>query len=495
MIVHRHDRSIWAKIRLSVWVVITVGALLGRAEVRLKASEGPVKAAGNESADHAQEKANATTQPIAKGSGLARDAHVSEPLHLGGELDAHADVVPSPTNHLDIVPQDRPWEQLGGSNMLPASVSNIEKSRMAWFQTQLETARQHRRDKKLQDADLVLTTVLESDSPAEFKRSALYELALVAQEMNQLGRAQQILAQYLSVFPKDPAAPEIYLRQGLIYRQMGARQAAVTKFYAVMTTSLSLKLDRMDYYRRLVLQAKTEIADTYYMEGEFEQASQFFERLLRETSKDLNRSQILVKLIRSLSQQGRHSDVLTHADSFLKSYPEAAEFPEVRYLLAASLKKMDRNRDAMQQVLLLLDDQGPGTVKHGASWFYWRQRSGNDIANQMYREADYLNALQIYLSLVQLDGSPSWQFPVLYQIGLVYERLDQPQKASETYKRIQDGSKDLKPETLSPGLKAVVEMAQWRRDRIQWERTTGESTQDLKKLTSGGKGGGISSVR
>lgn len=354
---------------------------------------------------------------------------------------------------------------------------------MTWFQTQLEMARQHRREKRLPEADQVLITVLESDSPSEFKRSAMYELALTAQEMNQLSRAQQILAQYLSAFPKDPAVPEVLLRQGLIYRQMGARQTAITKFYSVMTSSLSLRLDRMDYYRRLVLQAKTEIADTYYLDGDYEQAAQFFERLLKETSRELNRAQITVKLIRALSQQGRHADVASHSTTFLGAYPEAVEFPEVRYLLAASYKKMERNRESMQQVLLLLDDRGVGPAKHPQNWFYWRQKAGNDIANQMYRESDYMNALQIYLSLADLDASPAWQFPVWYQVGLVYEKMDQPQKALETYVRIETKVKEMKLESMAPGLKAVVEMAQWRKDHIKWEREATGAAADLKKMT------------
>src|SRR5208337_2458386 len=107
-----------------------------------------------------------------------------------------------------------------------------------------------------------------------------FELALVAQDANQLSRAEQIFAQYLQAYPDDPSAPEVLLRQGLIYRQMGVNTLAVSKFYAVMSTALKLKLDRMDYYKKLVLQAQIEIADTYYQEGKYEEAADFFRRLL-----------------------------------------------------------------------------------------------------------------------------------------------------------------------------------------------------------------------
>ena len=67
-------------------------------------------------------------------------------------------------------------------------------------------------------------------------------------------RAQQIFAQYIQTYPDDPSLPEVLLRQGQIYRQMGVNNLAISKFYAVMSTSLKLKLDNMEYYRKIVLQ-------------------------------------------------------------------------------------------------------------------------------------------------------------------------------------------------------------------------------------------------
>jgi tetratricopeptide (TPR) repeat protein len=128
---------------------------------------------------------------------------------------------------------------------------------------------------------------------------------------------------------------------------------------------------------------------------------------------------------------------------------------------------MGRNADAMQQVLLLLQSQQENVSKDPETWAYWQRRAGNEIANQLYKEADYLNALQIYLSLVQLDQSPVWQVPVLYQVGMVYEQLQQWQKATDTYARILDRQKQL-GQNNNPTLALLLEMAQWRKDYIAW---------------------------
>ena len=81
------------------------------------------------------------------------------------------------------------------------------------------------------------------------------------------------------------------MRQGLIYRQMGVNNLAISKFYAVMSTALKLKLENMDYYKKLVLQAQIEIADTYYQEGKYDEAAEFFSRLLKTGNPDLDQIQ------------------------------------------------------------------------------------------------------------------------------------------------------------------------------------------------------------
>ena len=57
---------------------------------------------------------------------------------------------------------------------------------------------------------------------------------------------------------------------------MGVPELALSKFYAVMSTCLNLKLDEMEYYQKLVLRAKAEIAETYYLQGKFEEATDYF---------------------------------------------------------------------------------------------------------------------------------------------------------------------------------------------------------------------------
>jgi tetratricopeptide (TPR) repeat protein len=336
------------------------------------------------------------------------------------------------------------------------------------FQVQLDLARKQRYEKSTPLATRILIALLETNAPAELKRQALFELALVSQDDNQLLKAQQIFAQYLSRYPEDASTPEVLLRQGLLYRQMGVTTLAISKFYAVMSTALKLKLDNMDYYKKLVLQAQVEIADTFYLEGKYIEAADFFGRLLKTDALGLNKPQIQFKLIRSLSCLTNHTETISKAQVFLELYPNSSDVPEVRFLLASTLKQVGRNQDSMRQVLLLLQSQEENVRKNPETWIYWQQRAGNEIANQLYKEGDYLNALEIYLNLADLNKSPVWQLPVWYQTALVYEQLQQWQKATDMYIRILDRQKELTDADTSPSLLSLFDMAKWRKDYIAW---------------------------
>jgi tetratricopeptide (TPR) repeat protein len=349
-----------------------------------------------------------------------------------------------------------------------AVVSNKPPDHSREFQIQLDLARQQRRDKNPSLAVAILVTLMQTNASAELKRPALFELALAAQDDNQLLKAQQVFSQYLHNYPEDPSVPEVLLRQGLLYRQMGVTTLAISKFYAVMSTALKLKLNNIDYYKKLVLQAQVEIADTYYLEGKYLEASDFFGRLLRTEAPELNKTQVQFKLIRSLASLTNEAETVAKSRVFLDLYPDCVEVPEVRFLLASSLKKLGRNQESMKQVLLLLQSQQDNVRKNPETWIYWQRRAGNEIANQLYKEGDYLNALEIYLSLAELDKSATWQMPVWYQTALIYEQLQQWPKAKETYTRIINRQKELTAADTSPSLASLLEMAKWRKDYIEW---------------------------
>jgi tetratricopeptide (TPR) repeat protein len=353
------------------------------------------------------------------------------------------------------------------TNGLPQKGMSQEELEMHRIQ-RMEMARYLRTTRKNREAEALLTALLNDKSTELMQQSALLELAALARDDNDLMRAQQVYAQFLAKWPYDLRVPEIFLRQGLLFRQMGMYNLAFTKFYGVMTSALVMKNDQIDYYVNLVLQAQIEIAETQYELGKYADASEFFSRLLRQRNSSINISQIMYKLARCDIAQSKYAETVSEARDFLARFPDAVEQPEIRFYLALALKELGRNNESLQQVLLLLQEQRTRTRDNPAMWTYWQQRAGNLIANQLYQEGDYTKALEIYLNLSQLDPALRWQMPVSYQIGMTYERLWQPQKAAETYTGILAQEKELGTNDM-PNLKTVLDMARWRLQFIEWQ--------------------------
>jgi tetratricopeptide (TPR) repeat protein len=366
------------------------------------------------------------------------------------------------------------------TNSIVANVTtNAAPSIDEKLRAKLDLVRTLRFQKSYELAEKQAGDLTSEENPPEIRRLAMLELAYVAQDSGALSKAQLVLGEYVRRHPKDPSLPEVCLRQGLIYRQMGAHQQALAKFYQVMNHALSLKLDRFDYYQALVAKAQTEIAETFFLQGKYAESVEYFTRLLKLEAKSLDRATCHFKLVRSLAAMQAHDRLVGQAQSFVQLYPDNSDVAEARFLLADSLKKLGRNREAMQQVMFLLESQQKQSGNHPELWAYWQQRTGNEIANELYKEGDYLSALEIYMGLAKVNTAATWQLPVWYQIGLVYERLKQPVKATEMYDAILKRQAEVRTDAPSQAMLALLDMAQWRRNHIQWSDRANEAVEKL----------------
>jgi tetratricopeptide (TPR) repeat protein len=309
-------------------------------------------------------------------------------------------------------------------------------------------------------------------------------MAQVVQMENDLPRAQSMLEQYLQHWVGDARTPEIFLHQGRIFRQMGLHTYALSKFYAVSTTALSLKNDQLAYYKKLVLTAQLEIAETEFVQGHYKGAAEFYSRMLDQNAPGLDRAQVQFRLVRALSGLHQNAETVKQAKDFLERYKDSLDEPEARYHLAQALKGQNRNADALQQVMFFLQEQREKTKDRPEVWAYWQQRVGNEIGNQLYQDGDYIRALEVYLALSKLDGAPAWQLPVRYQVGITYEKLLQPKLATVAYRAITNAAPQLGT-NLTPGLKSVVDMAQWRLDFLQWHERAEEFTRPVDQPPAG----------
>ncbi len=353
-----------------------------------------------------------------------------------------------------------------------------EEERYSEWSERIIMARKQRETGAFDLALSNLQIVLDANIPDEIKKTALLEMAFTHQKAENYPDALKSYGIFLKRYQEDADIPEVLLRQGVLYREIGAPQLALAKFHSVMTVALNLNMDQFDYYRGVVVMAQTQIAETYYQQGKLKEAAEKYAILLRTEASLPNRDLIHYMLVLCLAGEQNHTELISQAQDFLAHQPDAKEAPHVRYLLATSLKETGRNAESLSQVLKLLKSE---SVQDSPDWKVWQQRTGNEIANQLYQEGDYVRALNVYLNLAELDATPGWQFPVYYQVGLIYERLDQPAMAIETYQKIIDREQELDVDS-GPGTRATVEMSRWRRDFIGWKLEAEKSKIHLQQI-------------
>ena len=363
-------------------------------------------------------------------------------------------------------------QESNGPALLPeisqADTNAVITQKMERLKQALSAARFAASTHDYPEAEKNFLLLLAEDVPDELQKTALFELGVAVQAENDLPRAESIFTQYSQRWTGDVRLPEISLHQGQVFRSMGMNQMALAKFYGVMTTALSMKTEEMPYYKRLVLQAQVEIAETHYLIGKYAEAAEYYGRLLEQGAPELDLAEIQFRLVRSLVALNRHAEAATQAQDFLLRHADSPEEPEMRYYLAQALKGENRNSEALEQVMIFLKEERAKTQDHPEMWTYWQQRVGNEIGNQLYQEGDYVKALEVYQTLAKLDESPAWQMPVNYQVGITYEKLLQPENAMAAYRTITNAAPSLGT-NASPGLRTVADMAQWRLDFLQFQ--------------------------
>ena len=268
--------------------------------------------------------------------------------------------------------------------------------------------------------------------------------------------------------------------------------------------------------------AMYEIAETFMDSEDYDNSIKFFDRLRRlEDLEDTDRA--VVRFKQGLAHYRRASENLRKQESVdrlppeqrsqqelgfdqtpradfakvkevLRGYgtlfPQSPYVPESHYLLALTYEQLNQDEESISELLLLLKeaDFNPDLIadleqgnavrdrdmaaisKMKAIWAFWKKKTGNYLANKFFEEAEFFNAYRIYSALRDIDPSPSWQIPVLYQIALCQEKLGNYVQAMETYSAIEEFvNSDGAREGLanSKYLEFVFGMAKWRREQLE----------------------------
>lgn len=323
-----------------------------------------------------------------------------------------------------------------------------------------------------QAAEISFRHVFEDPAmPAQAQQTALLSLARMYRKSGDPTKAAAIYEKFIKEFPSDERLPDAYLELGRTLRSMGANKLALNRFYSVINSTLKLSATGFEHYQSLARTAEYEIAETYYENGDFAKAGSYFSRLqlLNLSSADRARASFMAAHSQILAEDLETGCKSLHV--YLETWPDDEHVPEARYLLASTLRRMKRPQEALTAVLDLLKEEKTKVGKDTQVWIYWQRRTGNLLANDFFQNGDTLSALTIYQGMIALSSEPDWQLPILYQVGLCYERLLNFEGASAAYRKIVDTAHAVKGDP-KPEIADLAQMASWRLNHVEWLQST-----------------------
>ncbi len=179
-------------------------------------------------------------------------------------------------------------------------------------------------------------------------------------------------------------------------------------------------------------QAKFWVCESLYQRGLYQQAHRHIQELLPEVEPHrwtwiatlhLRRAQCSVQL-------KKWQQALQEAEEALRRFPQFPQKYELHYVRGRALlalARFDHAREAFTRVV-----HSPGARgSQRAAMAQWM------IGESYFHQRHYREALRHYLRVeVLFPNHPSWQTAALLQAGKCYEKLGQPDKASELYLRI-----------------------------------------------------------
>jgi len=309
--------------------------------------------------------------------------------------------------------------------------------------------------------------------PRDQKKVVLIGYARTLRKKGDLTKAVAVYERLVKDFQLDAEAPDIYLELGRAQRALGAYKTAITRFYNVLNSTIKLPEDGAARYRQLAKTAQFEIAETYFMEGNYTEASRFYARLRLLDLAQVDRAKAHFKAAFSLQLAGDNKGAIALYRSFLEQNPDDDNVPEAHYQLATCLTALGRPQEAFMETLDLLRAEKAKTAKDPKVWAYWQRRTGNQIANEFYERGNFRNALNIYDTLQSLSQDPAWSLPIAYQIALCYERLGITDKAIGNYKSIITSSAAVKADDpRREDYADLSRMSEWRLKQIDWVHNT-----------------------
>lgn len=339
----------------------------------------------------------------------------------------------------------------------------------------LEKARYYAKEESFELAERAYVELIEQTGTQEELEQALLELSEVYYESGQYVKGIEVLNMAFQRFGHLGLDAEKIYRLGEFYQAAGLYEKAVDIFYEVINTVVISGSEELDEYLPVARMAQFQIARTNYENGDFRKAYEAFDRIdVLDLSRE-NREVVLYYEIVSALKAGETERGGELIDEFFTEFPESEYSRELSYLRAEVLMMQGRPDEATDHLVKILDSFDSEDIGGSEERVFWKQQAGNRLANRFYAEGDYAVALRIYQGMLGLGDSPNWRLPIVYQMGLCFEKLGFFDRARESYTYLLEDLEQLSEKDWNRSLRHLEESVKWRSEVLQW-RESAEAT-------------------
>lgn len=404
-----------------------------------------------------------------------------DPEHFSKKVNQHREKISLTTqgHPSDIKPEKEGLYEVNAHSKKPSDHLEVKPLSGGFYQKKVrQKTEQWRRQAQLEakarnydDAEKFYFKVLNHGEISEDERRGIFlEMVDLYKKQHNEIKMIAIYESYLELYPQDPAVPMIHVAAGDLYRELGSFHLAKEHYYRVINLAMNIDNSKIDEYRKNSVIAKIRIAETFLMVGDYDGAANKFGDLKKLDYLPPEEHASAMFQVGFLQQKmGRDPKAIALLTEFIETYPRDSRVPEAHFLIAESYRSMDQSEKAVQEIFTLLSKSHKRARIDEGVWVFWKKRAGNQIANSLYKDGDFHNALRLYQGITKLDSTPDWQWEVIYQIGLCFERLSLYDKAKEAYGWIVKGEADGEPvpkEEITQRSKELQEMAQWRLEQM-----------------------------
>ncbi len=302
-----------------------------------------------------------------------------------------------------------------------------------------------------------------------------------------------------SPLPPDQLIPEILLRQGWIYRELGMPHEAVNKFFDVLSSSLQQKTDNLVRMKRINIVAQSQVANAYYeaplsLEDRTEAIKQLRNIMVQPEGQriedhELDITQIQLRHMRALYNTIRMIDSkLTHHQRRLKNVADGTLAKDRMRSTITRLAK-DRNEHwreladyAARFIEQYTETQTRQSVRYDGEVRYYKILAHQALGNEQHVEREVEVLLQnssVTSALEQVWADTRLQI-VMDMANLLYAEAIQLQAEQERLagkdsgSPVHTGSEDRRAQLqveVQKHLSAAITYYQWALSRDQSYRS------------------------